>query len=264
MEDSIVNNPEKFINEKGLRLLSRQYRVGTYIFDLLFEDRHSGKLIVEIQKGTLDRTHTYKILDYYHEYKEKNPRDFIDIMVIANIIPPERKRRLNDLGIAFREMPISTFLETNLETPKYSTSNDNNLIQQSIEKKSKNAKEAKTVDQHLEGASSELKDLFTRIDIEIMNISSEVERHIVTKEIIYNTSRNFAYLAIQKRNNCLKFYIRTSNDKMNDPKNISKPYRTDQGNITRQVNISPEEEKSGKCSLGDVMNLLYQSYESTQ
>lgn len=124
--------------------------------------------------------------------------------------------------------------------------------------------EAKTIDQHLKGASSELQDLFRRIDIEIMNISSKVERYIVTKEIIYNTSLNFAYLAIQKRNNCLKFYIRTSNDKMNDPKNISKPYRKDQGNITRQVNISPEEEKSGKCSLTDVMNLLIQSYDSTQ
>ncbi len=110
MEDAIVNNPEEFINEKGLRLLARQYRVGSYIFDLLFEDRHGGKLIVEIQKGTLDRTHTYKILDYYHEYKEKNPRDFIDVMVIANIVPPERKRRLNDLGVDYKEVSESIFI----------------------------------------------------------------------------------------------------------------------------------------------------------
>lgn len=110
MEDAIENNPEKFINEKGLRLLARQYRAGSYIFDLLFEDRHGGKLIVEIQKGTLDRTHTYKILDYYHEYKEKNPRDFIDVMVIANVIPPERKRRLNDLGIEYKEISESIFI----------------------------------------------------------------------------------------------------------------------------------------------------------
>jgi hypothetical protein len=39
MEDAIVNNPEKFINEEGLRLLAHQNRVGSYIFDLLFEDR---------------------------------------------------------------------------------------------------------------------------------------------------------------------------------------------------------------------------------
>jgi predicted transport protein len=132
-----------------------------------------------------------------------------------------------------------------------------------IEKIKREPREARTVDQHLKGASSELKDLFSRIDIEIMNISSEVERHTTNAYIIYKTSLNFAYLGIQKRNNCLSFQIRTSNDKMDDPKNISNPipyYR----NFTRQVNISPEDEKSGKCSLGDVMHLLYQSYYSTQ
>ena len=74
MEDAIVNNPESFLNEKGLKLLARQYKIGSYIFDLLFEDRYGGKLIVELQKGTLDRTHTFKILDYYHEYKDCDKR----------------------------------------------------------------------------------------------------------------------------------------------------------------------------------------------
>ena len=117
MEDAIVNDPEKYLNEVGLKLLARQFRIGTYIFDLLFEDRHGGKLIVELQKGTLDRTHTYKILDYYHEYKEKNPRDFIDVMVIANVIPPERKRRLSDLAIDYREIPVGAILDFCVEIP---------------------------------------------------------------------------------------------------------------------------------------------------
>lgn len=56
--------------------------------------------------------------------------------------------------------------------------------------------------------------------------------------------------------------IRTSNDKMDDPKNISKPIPYDQDNITRQVNISPEEEKSGKYSVNDLVSLLIQSYDS--
>ena len=135
-----------------------------------------------------------------------------------------------------------------------------------IEKIKRERREARTVDQHLEGASSELKDLFSRIDIEIMNISSEVERHTSNAEIIYKTSQNFAYLRIQKRNNCLKFFILTSNDKMYDPKNLSKPIAksNNQGNITRQVNISPEEERSGKYSVNDVVNLLIQSYDSTR
>lgn len=111
MEDAIVEKPGKYIGEKNLKLVARQYRMGNYIFDLLFEDRHGGKLIVEIQKGTLDRTHTYKILDYYHEYKEKNPKDFVDIMVVANIIPAERKKRLRDLGIEYKELSENVFIK---------------------------------------------------------------------------------------------------------------------------------------------------------
>ncbi len=64
MENAIVADPVKYIGEENLKLIARQYRIGNYIFDLLFEDRHGAKLIVEIQRGTLDRTHTYKILDY--------------------------------------------------------------------------------------------------------------------------------------------------------------------------------------------------------
>jgi RecB family endonuclease NucS len=70
MEDAIAQRPEKYL-ETGLSLIQRQYRVGGYIFDLLFQDRHGAKLIVELQKGTLDRNHTYKILDYYEEGRRR-------------------------------------------------------------------------------------------------------------------------------------------------------------------------------------------------
>lgn len=109
MENAIVENPGKYLDEEGLKLISRQYRIGNYIFDLLFEDKYGSKIIVEIQRGTLDRNHTYKILDYYHEYKEGNPNSYVELFVIANIIPVERKRRLNDLGISYKEIPVSDF-----------------------------------------------------------------------------------------------------------------------------------------------------------
>lgn len=113
MENSIILNPEKYLGETGLKLLSQQHRIGNYIFDILFEDRHGAKIIVEIQKGTLDRVHTYKILDYYHEYKENNPFEFIELMVIANKIPDERKKRLSDWGVSFKEIPLGDFMDKN-------------------------------------------------------------------------------------------------------------------------------------------------------
>ncbi len=109
MEDQIASHPERFLGERQLSVVARQFRIGGYIFDLLFEDRHGGKLIVELQKGTLDRNHTYKILDYYDEYRENNPHEFIDVMVVANQITSERKKRLHALGVEFRELPEQLF-----------------------------------------------------------------------------------------------------------------------------------------------------------
>lgn len=113
LEDAIANNPKKYIGEDGLKLIGRQFRIGGYIFDLIFQDRHNAKLIVEIQKGTLDRQHTYKILDYYDAYREQHPDEFIELMVIANMIPIERKKRLNAMGVDYREISEYEFIEPN-------------------------------------------------------------------------------------------------------------------------------------------------------
>lgn len=121
MEDVIAAHPDSVLGEPGLRLLSRQPTIGPYRFDLLLADRHGHQLIVELQRGTLDRTHTYKVLDYYHEYKERHPHVFVDLMVVANEITAERKQRLQQLGVEFREIPVASFLEHLVLLPQPST-----------------------------------------------------------------------------------------------------------------------------------------------
>ncbi|MDD4274085.1 MAG: endonuclease NucS [Desulfobacter postgatei] len=111
MEDLIIENPHKYLDEPDLKLISRQYSIGNYRFDLLFEDRHGAKLIVEIQRGTLDRNHTYKIFDYFDEFKTKHPLEFIELMIVANKINRERRNRLKSHGVSFKEIPESIFLE---------------------------------------------------------------------------------------------------------------------------------------------------------
>ena len=127
MEDAISSEPEKYLGEAGLTLVARQYSIGSYIFDLVFEDRRGAKLIVELQRGTLDRTHTYKILDYYDEYKENNPKEFIELMVIANRIPHERRRRLEAHGISWKEIPESEF-SAQVDLPRVDTVQDEEFM----------------------------------------------------------------------------------------------------------------------------------------
>ena len=135
-----------------------------------------------------------------------------------------------------------------------------------IEKIEREPRIAKTVEQHLQGASVELKDLFNRIDREIKNISSEVERYTTNAEIIYKTSRNFVYLAVQNKSNCLRLLLRTNNNNLIDNKQLTKeiPKTHGYGNITRQLHISPKDESTGLFSIDDIMDLINQSYDSTQ
>lgn len=135
-----------------------------------------------------------------------------------------------------------------------------------IEKIARQPRSAKSVDEHLQGASEELKDLFSRLDTQIREISSEIERYTTNAEIIYKTSRNFVYMAVQTKNNCLRLLLRTTNDNLVDKKNLTKPIPKTHGygNITRQVHVSATDEKDGKFTIDDIMELINQSYDSTQ
>jgi len=135
-----------------------------------------------------------------------------------------------------------------------------------IEKIEKEPRVAKSVEQHLQGASEELKYLFYRLDKEIKEISSEVETYTTNKEILYKTSRNFVCLAVQNKNNCLKLLLRTINDNLIDKNDLTTqiPKTHGYGNITRQLYISPKDEQLGNYTMDDIMDLLNQSYDSTQ
>ena len=123
MADVIISHAEALLGEP-LSLLERNLWIGRYELDLLFKDRHAAKLIVELQRGSLDRYHLYKVLDYYDEYKTRHPQEFVEVMVVANLISPERKERLAKRGINYREIPEETirrYLATEPSVPNSTT-----------------------------------------------------------------------------------------------------------------------------------------------
>ncbi len=123
----------------------------------------------------------------------------------------------------------------------------------------------KTIEELFEGAEPELYSLFTRLDESIMGISSEIERYTTSIEVLYKTSYNFVCLAAQKKNNRIRIYLRTIQDKINDPRRLTEkvPKEFGYGNITRVMYLDPND-FGRKYSLGDIMELILQSYNTTQ
>ncbi len=134
-----------------------------------------------------------------------------------------------------------------------------------IQKIKKEPRTPKSIAEHLEGASVDLNTKFDILHHKIMDISSEIECYTTKAEIIYKTSVNFAYLAIQNRKDCLRFFIRTDNDSINDPKNISQkvPKTHGYGYITRVLYIYPNKIDK-EYSIDDILDLIVQSYTCTQ
>ena len=107
MEDLIAGNPERFI-KPGLKLIERQaYRSGRR-FDLLFQDKFGRLLLVEIKKGLITRDAVGQLMEYYGLLKQ-NEQVPIELMLIGNIIPAERRSALEHAGVVVKEIPQSVF-----------------------------------------------------------------------------------------------------------------------------------------------------------
>jgi len=158
----------------------------------------------------------------------------------------------NDTMIILREEEPEQLIKSKVGTTK-------------IVKIKREPRTPKSVEQHLERSSKELKELFNILNDKILDISSEIERYTTNSEIIYKTSFNFGYLAIQNKKNCLRYLIRTENDIINDPKRITEkiPKTHGYGNITRALFVYPDKIDKD-YTVDDIMDIIIQSYSTTQ
>lgn len=135
-----------------------------------------------------------------------------------------------------------------------------------IQKISRQPRPPKSIEEHLNDSSKELIDTFEELNNRILDISSEIERYTTNAEIIFKTSLVFASFGIQKTKNCIKILFRTIDDKIKDPKNITEkiPKSHGYGNITRILYVYPKDIKSKKYYYDDIIDLMLQSYNTTQ
>lgn len=127
-----------------------------------------------------------------------------------------------------------------------------------ISKQKTKIRKHKTVEQHLEKSSNEIKELFQTCNDRILNLSTEIERYTTWQNILYRTSVIIVELNVQKKR--LHLLLRTENGELEDPKHLTKlvPISHGWGNLTHTVFIYPGQ------NLDDIMDLVIQSFKTTQ
>ena len=108
MEDLLWEHPDKFLHEP-LTQFRRQQRSGVGRCDVIFEDRLGRLLVIELKRGRLERGAIDQLHDYFGMVKQEFPEKPVELMVVANLIPAERRLACEKYDIEPREISEKRF-----------------------------------------------------------------------------------------------------------------------------------------------------------
>lgn len=108
MQELIWRYPDRLLNEP-LKQFAWETSSEVGRADLVFEDRHGRLLIVEVKRGKLPRGAIDQLLDYFGMMKEKFPEKPVELMVVANVIPSQRRLTCESRDIECREISEKIF-----------------------------------------------------------------------------------------------------------------------------------------------------------
>ncbi|MCX6149890.1 MAG: EVE domain-containing protein [Ignavibacteriales bacterium] len=108
IENLIASHPDEFFPSCGFKLIGQQIKLGRCFADIIFEDRFSRKVIVEVKRGILSRDASGQVMEYYGLLKNEQPEVIIELILCANVIPVERKKFLETVGIECKELGINS------------------------------------------------------------------------------------------------------------------------------------------------------------
>ena len=108
MEDLVWEHPEKFLNEP-LKKFRRQPASSVGRADLIFLDRAGSLIVIELKRDTLERGAVNQILDYSGMLKSRFPDKSVELIIIANRIPQERRATCEKFDIEAIEIPQKKF-----------------------------------------------------------------------------------------------------------------------------------------------------------
>ncbi len=110
MQELLWLYPERLLNEP-LKQFAWEVASAVGRADLVFEDKHGRLLIIEVKHGKLPRGAIDQLLDYFGMMKQQFPHKAVEMMVVANAIPGERRLTCESRDIECREISERTFRE---------------------------------------------------------------------------------------------------------------------------------------------------------
>jgi endonuclease NucS-like protein len=108
LEDILEKYPD--LIEPGLKPLGRQVVIYNRRMDLLFEDQHRNKLIIELKVGPIKDEHMGQILAYEGMIlSAEDPT--VRVMLIGTRVPLNIQKALDHHGIVWKELKITQLKE---------------------------------------------------------------------------------------------------------------------------------------------------------
>lgn len=107
IENLIAQYPDEFFPNSGFKLIGQQIKVRRCHIDIMFMDKYNRKVAVEVKRGILSREAAGQIIEYYGLLKQEYPGEVIELILCANVIPPERRMFLENVGIECKELGYS-------------------------------------------------------------------------------------------------------------------------------------------------------------
>jgi hypothetical protein len=130
MQELLWQHPERLLNE-SLTKFAWETSSAVGRADLVFEDRHGRLLIIEVKRGKLPRGAIDQLLDYFGMMKQRYPAKPVEMMVVANSIPTERRLTCESRDIECREISEKTFRDVAAEVG-YAFASEANTAKQPV------------------------------------------------------------------------------------------------------------------------------------
>jgi len=108
LESVLAKYPD--LIEAGLILRGRQVTVYGRRMDLLFDDEHKRKLIVELKAGPIKDEHIGQILSYEGMLLSADNPD-IRVKLVGTRVPPNIRKTLDHHGIGWKEIKLTSLKE---------------------------------------------------------------------------------------------------------------------------------------------------------